>query len=58
MVLINIKLLNFQFCHRTENENEKLVHKMLGEKFVEQIEQLRFGILKSMPIRESSQVNI
>jgi len=31
---------------------------MLGEKFVEQIEQLRFGVLKSMPVRESSQVNI
>jgi len=29
---------------------------MLGEKFVEQIEQLRFGVLKSMPVRESSQV--
>ncbi|XP_026819908.1 SET and MYND domain-containing protein 5 [Rhopalosiphum maidis] len=43
------------FCHRTENENEHLVHKMLGEKFVEQIEQLRFGVLKSIPVRESSQ---
>ncbi|VVC40614.1 SET domain [Cinara cedri] len=43
------------FCHRTENENEKLVHKMLGEKFIEQIEQLRFGVLKSMSVRESSQ---
>lgn len=31
---------------------------MLGEKFAEQIEQLRFGVLKSMPIRESSQVII
>lgn len=29
---------------------------MLGEKFAEQIEQLRFGVLKSLPIRESSQV--
>jgi len=31
---------------------------MLGEKFAEQIEQLRFGVLKSMTIRESSQVKI
>lgn len=31
---------------------------MLGEKFVEQIEQLRFGVLKSMSVRESSQVKI
>lgn len=30
---------------------------MLGEKFAEQIEQLRFGVLKSMAVRESSQVN-
>lgn len=29
---------------------------MLGEKFAEQIEQLRFGVLKSMAVRESSQV--
>jgi len=40
------------FCHRTENEH--LVHKMLGEKFAEQIEQLRFGVLKAIPVRESS----
>lgn len=31
---------------------------MLGEKFAEQIEQLRYGVLKSMPIRESSEVKI
>lgn len=31
---------------------------MLGEKFLEQIEQLRFGVLKSMSVRESSQVKI
>ncbi|XP_050420382.1 histone-lysine N-trimethyltransferase SMYD5 [Adelges cooleyi] len=42
------------FCHRTENENERLVHKMLGEKFAEQIEQLRYGVLKSLSVRETS----
>jgi len=31
---------------------------MLGEKFAEQIEQLRFGVLKAIPVRESSKVNI
>lgn len=31
---------------------------MLGEKFIGQIEQLRFGVLKSMSVRESSQVKI
>jgi len=31
---------------------------MVGEKYVDQIEHLRFGVLKAMPVRESSQVNI
>lgn len=29
---------------------------MLGEKFAEQIEQLRYGVLKALVVRESSQV--
>lgn len=30
-----------QFCHRTENEDAELVHKLLGESFTYQLERLR-----------------
>ncbi|XP_039257819.2 protein-lysine N-trimethyltransferase SMYD5-like [Styela clava] len=29
------------FCHQSENENDKIVHKLLGDKFIDQIENLR-----------------
>lgn len=30
-----------QFCHRTTNETQEIAHKLLGEKFIEQIDVLR-----------------
>ena len=30
-----------QFCHRTENEDAELVHKLLGEQFTHQMNTLR-----------------
>lgn len=37
-----------QFCHRTVNDTHEIAHKLLGEKFVGQIDVLRQMMLKAV----------
>ncbi|XP_033214772.1 SET and MYND domain-containing protein 5 [Belonocnema kinseyi] len=37
----SVKSAFSQFCHRTTNETQEIAHKLLGEKFIEQIDLLR-----------------
>lgn len=38
-----------QFCHRSMNENQELAHKLVGEKFVDQIILLHQLLVESLP---------
>ncbi|GAB6024922.1 SET and MYND domain-containing protein 5 [Chamberlinius hualienensis] len=44
-----------QFCHRTVNEVDEIAHKLLGEKFRDQMEQLRQLMMKALPCDECAE---
>lgn len=47
-----------QFCHRTTNDTHEIVHNLLGEKFVGQIDVLRQMMQKALNTEYTSHVSI
>ena len=50
--------LFMQFCHRTNNEEEEIAHKLLGEEFKDQLETLRTLMEKSIWAPEVQHVSL